>query len=127
MWVAKYDSAGNLLWKRQLPYSTLSYTTGITKDPNNNVYISRYTPVFTPVPYGFIYTGLYDAWVVKYDSNGKLIWKRQFGTDSIDYVSSIATDTYRNVYLAGITEGAFAGFQYQGLQDAWVAKYPQTL
>ena len=117
-WVAKYDSGGTLVWKRQLGTSDVDQSNGVATDSKGNVYISGYT-------YGSLAganQGYNDAWVAKYDSGGTLVWKRQLGTSTYDYSSGVATDSKGNVYISGYTYGSLAGAN-QGNSDAWVAKY----
>lgn len=68
--------------------------------------------------------GFNDAWVAKYDSNGKQQWIKQFGTSSSDFATSIATDNKGDFYLLGMTKGDLAAAN-QGTEnyDVWVAKY----
>jgi|APTNR8051073442_1049403.scaffolds.fasta_scaffold28279_2 hypothetical protein len=113
-WVAKYEAAGTLKWKRQLGTEKSEVASGVATDPAGNVYL---TGEFSS-PMG----GPYDAWVAKYDAAGSLKWKRQLGTKYIDYATGVAADSAGNVYIAGGTEGSLGG-PYLGAHDAWIAKY----
>lgn len=62
-----------------------------------------------------------DLFVAKYDSSGKMIWLRQFGTDNNDYVYGIAAD-HSGVYVTGQTNGTFPGETNAGGIDAFIAK-----
>lgn len=61
-WVAKYDSGGTLVWKRQLGTSFYDRSYGLATDSKGNVYISGDTEGSLA---GTI-QGYSDAWVVKY-------------------------------------------------------------
>jgi len=117
-WVAKYNNSGKLVWKRQLGSSGDDESYGVAVDTYGNVYISGYT---TGALAGAKQGGS-DAWVAKYNSSGKLVWKQQLGSSEYDTSSGIAVDTYGNVYISGETDGALAR-ALQGYYDAWVAKY----
>ncbi|MFO1153540.1 MAG: SBBP repeat-containing protein [Rhodospirillales bacterium] len=117
-WVAKYDAAGHVLWKRQLGTETPDYASGVATDGAGNVYLTG----GTWASLGGVYRGLYDAWVAKYDAAGHALWKRQLGTDGWDEASGAATDGAGNVYLTGYTSGSLGG-PNRGESDAWVAKY----
>ena len=117
-WVAKYNSAGTLVWKRQLGTSDDDTSSSVATDSKGNVYISGYT---TGSLAGDL-QGSTDDWVAKYNSGGTLVWKRQLGTSSRDGSSGVATDSKGNVYISGSTQGSLAGAN-QGSRDAWVAKY----
>ncbi|MBU7583104.1 MAG: SBBP repeat-containing protein [Nostoc sp. TH1S01] len=63
-----------------------------------------------------------DAWVSKYDSNGNLLWSKQFGTSGAELVFDIATYG-NNVYVTGNTTGALGDNTNQGGVDVFLAKY----
>ena len=116
-WVAKYDAAGQVLWKRQLgTESTFESASGVATDTAGNVYLTGETNGSLDGAN----RGDMDAWVAKYDAAGQVLWKRQFGTTYTDIASGVATDTAGNVYLTGTTGGSIGG-AYEW--DAWVAKY----
>jgi uncharacterized delta-60 repeat protein len=117
-WVAKYNTYGELVWKKQLGSSSDDISSGVATDSNSNVYISGYT-------YGSLARanqGSIDVWVAKYNTTGALVWKKQLGTSSADIFNAVATDSKGNVYISGYTDGSLAGAN-QGFSDALVAKY----
>ena len=60
----------------------------------------------------------------KYDSAGNLVFTRQTGTDYHDEAFGIGVDSSGNIYVGGITSGAFPGHQAQpGGTYAFVQKY----
>ncbi|AUB35337.1 Outer membrane protein assembly factor BamB, containings PQQ-like beta-propeller repeat [Nostoc flagelliforme CCNUN1] len=66
--------------------------------------------------------GLGDAWVEKYNTNGSLVWGRQFGSSGDESNFASVTDKNGNTYLAGGTSGNLFGTK-QTETDVWVAKY----
>jgi Tfp pilus assembly protein PilZ len=62
-WVAKYNSAGALVWKKQLGTSTRDESLGVATDSNSNIYISGFTGSSLG---GAFQGGFVDAWVAKY-------------------------------------------------------------
>lgn len=123
-WVAKYNSAGTREWKHQLGTSSPDNSYAVATDSLGNVYISGDTR--GSLGGAFIGTDpeASDAWVAKYSTTGKLVWKDQFGTSSRDTSAGIATDGIGNVYISGGTTGSLGGAS-QGLGDAFVVKYTQ--
>ena len=63
-----------------------------------------------------------DAFVVKYDANGNVVWTRQFGNASDNNATGIAINA-TGVYVAGSTDGPLPGSTGVGLWDAFVRKY----
>ncbi|MFH1549647.1 MAG: SBBP repeat-containing protein [Planctomycetota bacterium] len=116
--LAKYDSAGSLLWTRQLGTSAYDYSRSVAIDGSGNAYISGYT-------YGDLggpNAGFDDAFLAKYDSAGSLLWTRQLGTSAYDYSLSVAIDGLGNAYISGYTKGDLGG-PNEGWEDAFLAKY----
>lgn len=122
--VVKYNSSGNLVWKRQLGTSDDEGASAVATDNLGNVYISGDTRGSLARTNNVDAEGYVrnDAWVAKYTSSGDLLWKRQLGSSNDDYSNGAATDSNGNIYISGYTSGALAGTNNAG-EDAWVAKY----
>jgi hypothetical protein len=121
-WVAKYDNNGEQIWAKQFGSVYGDYSSGITIDNDNNVYL-------TGAIDGNFYEGFsennvsqpwsIDAWVAKYDNNGEQIWTKQFGTLRKDSSTKIVTDDNGNIYLTGKTTGDLAGKNAGGYKELW--------
>ncbi|MBU1240269.1 hypothetical protein KKF84_06915 [Myxococcota bacterium] len=66
--------------------------------------------------------GLNDAFLMKLDTSGNLIWRRYFATSGADGLSYITTDTAGNIYASGTTTGAFPSFSNSGGTDLFFVK-----
>lgn len=121
-WVAKYNSGGVLVWKRQLGSSGTDVSCGVATDSKGNVYISG----STTGSLAGTYQGEEDAFVAKYNSSGTLLWDRQLGTPSGDLSYDVTTDSVGNVYISGDTGGSLAKARTSFDADAFVAKYSTT-
>lgn len=86
----------------------------VAHDKFGNLYVAGYTndtatnpPI---IPYlGFQNTyggGMYDAFLVKFNSDGVRLWATYYGGTGDDRGYAVATDVSGNVYLAGITTSA---------------------
>ena len=117
-WVAKYDATGHALWKRQLGTVEPDEARGVATDAAGNVYLTGSTRGSFAGPN----RGGSDAWLMKYDAGGQMLWKRQLGSKGSDDAFGVATDTLGNIYLTGETYGSLGGPRH-GHHDAWVAKY----
>ena len=69
--------------------------------------------------------GASDGFIIKYDSTGNEIWKKQFGTKDNDRVWELKKDSRGNLYAAGNTFGVINGKQY-GNQDMMVYKFDKN-
>ena len=116
-------SASVVAAKWPVQFGTTSYDepSGVATDASGNVYVTGYTGGDLGDPENMKEDD--DAFLAKYDSSGNQIWVRQFGTASSDYGYSITTDTSGNVYVSGLTTGAFAGYSAAGGDDVFITKY----
>jgi hypothetical protein len=105
--VAKYDSAGNLLWTRLLGTTGNDDAFGVATD-GTNVYVTGTTTGGFPT---FTNAGPNDIFLAKYDTSGNLVtgWPVQFGTAQDDHVNAITIDGSGNLYIAGGTFGGLSG------------------
>jgi hypothetical protein len=64
-----------------------------------------------------------DAYVLRFDDAGNLVWSHQFGTSSDDIARSIAVDHTGNIFIAGQTDDRMIDQFYFGQDDVFVRKY----
>jgi len=117
-WLARYDSAGNQLWVRQLGTSQYEQALGAAPDGSGGVHVNGVSLGGLGGPNA----GVADGWLARYDGAGNQLWIHQLGTSGIDIAASAAEDTSGGVYVSGYTEGSLAG-PHAGGQDAWLARY----
>jgi catechol 2,3-dioxygenase-like lactoylglutathione lyase family enzyme len=117
-WLARYDSAGNQVWIRQLGASNYDYANAAAPDGSGGVYVSGYTSGDLGGPNA----GGFDAWLARYDSAGNQVWIRQLGKGSNDNASAAVPDGSGGVHVSGTTSGSFGG-PSAGAADAWLAHY----
>jgi hypothetical protein len=103
--VMRYGADGTLAWSRQLGSPGDDSVSGVALDGAGNVYVSGTTSGDVA---GTGNAGSLDAFLVSFDANGSLRWKRQLGTAETDSTSGVAVDAVGNVYMAGTTDGRLA-------------------
>ncbi len=121
MFVAKHDANGTLVWAIQHGTPSLDAGSGVAVDGLGNVYATGWTEG----SFGGPNAGATDAFLVKFDPFGALLWARQLGSSAHDDSSSVAIDAVGNVYTCGTTYGNIAG-PHAGNGDVFVAKYDPT-
>jgi hypothetical protein len=114
----KYDSAGNLLWSRQIGTTNYDQSSAVAVDAAGNAYISGISGGSLGGPNA----GFYDAFLFKYDGAGNVLWSRQIGTSDYDYSGSIAVDGAGNAFISGQTYGSLGG-PSAGDADAFLIKF----
>lgn len=105
------------LWIDQIGSDSYDYANGVATDTKDNAIVAGTT-------YGSLVPSRdnRDAWVAKYNALGVRQWIRQFGTDDLEYGTSVATDSADNIFVAGYSTGDFGGTN-KGGYDAFVAKF----
>lgn len=107
--IQSIDTAGNLLWVKQIGGTSFDYANDIHVDSAGNVYtvgsfrspLVDFDPGISSV-YGLTRFGLlHDAYIQKLDSNGNFCWARSFGGLGPDAGLSVDVDPWGNVYTMG--------------------------
>jgi len=123
--IFKLDTNGTTLWTRQnatFNTSVGDFTPSITVDSTGNAYVAYFS---LGVITNGTNTGGFDIIVVKLDSNGNTLWKRQnatFNTIGNEFNPSISVDPFGNVYVAQLSNGTVSGGTTTGNNDIIVYK-----
>ena len=99
--ITKIDSSGNTIWTKQFGTAEEEDVQWSAIDEKSCVYITGSTT-------GGLNgknLGREDIFVIKYDPEGKMLWSRQFGTDSTDIGTGIYSDKTGSIYITGQTKG----------------------
>lgn len=82
----------------------LSTGYALTVNKTKDVYLScvYQDSVVSVEQYKFINHGYADALIVKYDSCGNITWTKSFGAEGAEVITSMVTDSYNNLYVAGL-------------------------
>jgi hypothetical protein len=104
--IAKYDPYGNAVWARTAENDNNDVAYAVCVDAGGNILVGGYFQstelVFgTDTIVNNSTTGYPDAFLVKYDPSGNVIWAKNAGGTLTETVRSITTDTFGNIYLAG--------------------------
>jgi len=94
------------LWAKNFR-TYFSNKTGITKvDNNGNSYLIGDFETATVTIGNITLTnnsdsGLTDAYLIKFDNNGNIIWSKQIGSSKVDSINFIDIDNFGNIYICG--------------------------
>ena len=135
VFVAKFDSTGNLLFSTFLGGSGSDFGSAIVVDSQGNSYITGNTGSSnfpTKNAFNATYGGGNDAFVAKFNATGNLVFSTFLGGSGSDFGSAIAVDGQGDSYITGTTlssnfptKNAFNA-TYGGLNSAFVAKFDST-
>ena len=119
--IVKYDLNGNVVWKKNYGGTNTDWFYGITTI--NDSFIATGYSNSTDGDLTGLNKGGDDCIVVKYDSNGEIIWNRNYGGALADLVYTITAINrgYIAVGMSSSTDGDLTGLN-KGGQDAFVIK-----
>jgi uncharacterized delta-60 repeat protein len=104
--LTKYNSSGTKEWTKQQGSSADDFGNGVAVDSSDNIYVTGAT-------YGKLHgnnnSGIYDIFLVKYNSSGARQWTKQLGTSTVEHAYAVTTDSSDNIYVTGITWGGLEG------------------
>ena len=111
LFVAKFDAAANLVWARSPGPSYSANGSRIVVDSTGNSYVAG---SFSGTNYfggtNLVSRGYTDAFLLKYDSTGNLLWAQQVGGNYVDGATGVALDLTGNIYLLANIRSTNAGF-----------------
>ena len=105
-------------WTRQIGTAGIDVAYGVTTDSEGNVFVTGYTEDNL----GGKSAGNDDLFLLKYDTEGTLIWKTQVGSSSYEFARDLATDAEGNIYMTGYTLGDLEG-KNAGSYDLFIIKF----
>ena len=135
LFVAKYDQNGNVMWAKSHGGSDWDIGLSIKSDVSGNVFVTGYFKS-SAINFGSISltnssgSSFSDLFLVKYDSNGNVLWAQNpqglFNKSGND----LATDVNGNVYITGYYQGPTLDFgtitvtnNSPSYSDSFTAKY----
>jgi hypothetical protein len=103
MFLAKYDSAGQLLWARQGGGFRWIHPGRVAVDAAGNAYVmGDFSGVVTFGPHALVASGEGDFFVLKYDPTGREVWAKKGVAESAGPGNAMAVDRAGHVYVAGV-------------------------
>lgn len=108
--VCKLDSAGNLVWAKNVVSSTQTCKVeSITTDSDNNLIctgtfrgLADFDPTLDTIAFESAGTEMF---ISKYSPLGDLLWVKDFDGDDFDYANAVTVDDSGNIYLTGNFDG----------------------
>ncbi len=120
-WIFKLNSDGNLEWENNYGGSDLDHINQVQQTEDGGYILAGWTQS-NDGNIGDNY-GEYDAWIIKLNTSGNLLWEKSYGGSSLDYAHSIQQTTDYGYIVGGWTQSndGDIGDNY-GEYDAWVIK-----
>ena len=123
IFVSRYDPAGNLTLLKQVGTSGSDGASAVKVDASGNIYLAGGTQGALG---GESNAGGTDAFIMKLDSNGNLLWTRLIGGTGNDDSYALGLDATGHVWIGGSSTSTFGGHSNGGGYDAFIAEYDST-
>lgn len=128
VYLAKFDSSGNHIWSRRFGDAVAQFARTVVIDGSGNVIL---TGSFNgSVNFGgtsLVSAGGLDIFVVKFDTNGGLVWSKRFGDANTQTGNDVALDSAGNLIATGAFSGSvdFGGgmLASAGQSDIYLVKF----
>ena len=117
----KLDNSGNIIWVNQFGTNQKDDCMGIVTGNESNIYVCGNTEGILSKPA----IGNADAFIGKFNKEGKSLKFYQFGTVEYDFATNLTIDNDNKIYVVGWTVGDF-GKKQQGQGDSFVAKIDEN-
>lgn len=120
IWVLRLDRDGRVIWQKTFGTSGEDGATGIELSNDGGYIISGYATDGDDDAEGS-YRGS-DAWILKIDSSGKLLWKRSYGSMSSDLGMAADCCSNGDFIIAGVSFSESDNMSVGGNYDGWLIK-----
>jgi hypothetical protein len=102
VYLVKFDSNGNAQWLQNSGGSDYDTPWDLALDDNSNIYVVGwfYSPTFDAPGISLTNNGNSDIIILKYDTNGTLLWGQNHGNLASEHAISVTTDGV-NAYVTG--------------------------
>jgi len=117
----KYDANGNLIWQKDYQKSGVKTNVGesVAIDKDGNIYVGGIVGAgYTSSQLASLFTNYI---ILKYDSNGNLLWHKEYDNHFADFLRDIVVDSDGNVYATGVTINVLQNGQPSNL-NIWTIK-----
>jgi hypothetical protein len=118
--IAKYKPDGTKIWTRLLGSSGSDAFTGLAIGLDGSIFASGFT---TGSLDGQLINGTMDAFLTKYDVDGKKIWTKFLGSTGVSPAFTMSAGLDGSIYISGSTTSSIDGQSFNGGLDAFLTKY----
>ncbi len=119
--ILKLDSNGLFQWSKLYGGSQNDRTYSFLQNPDGSYVIGALSDSYDGDL--LINQGYWDYWVFKIDSTGNVLWNRNYGGSSFDWLNSVRSTTDNGYVLCGWSQSSDGDVSFShGLGDFWIVK-----
>lgn len=126
-WIYKTDANGNITWQKLYGGSGDDYVYSVVQTADGGyIAVGESTSSNSGTLAGLTNNGGHDAWVMKLNASGNLVWQKLLGGGSNENFYSVNQATDNGYFISGTTassnSGTLTGINNNGSNDAWIIK-----
>ncbi len=119
-WIIKITPTGDLIWEKSFGGSGIDEARAITNTNDGNfIVVGDTRSIDIDISEN---NGAADVWIVKFSTEGNLIWENTIGGTSFDAARAIYKTQDNGFLIAGSSRSLDTGFENKGQNDALVLK-----
>lgn len=133
-YIAKFTAGGQLIWSTYYGGSNDDYINDVTINGNNEIIVVGQTTSQINISSLYSYqeqlSGSFDAFVAKFNAQGRRLWGTYYGGTGFDVGMEITTDIFNDIVITGYTQSrnniaTTNGWKTElwGSWDAFLAKF----
>ncbi|WP_416866827.1 MAG: Ig-like domain-containing protein [Imperialibacter sp.] len=114
-WLIKTDLSGNILWEKTYGGNRTDRLFAVETNCCNGFVVSGWSSSFSA-------NAKEDYWILNVDSNGDVLWEKNFGGSEYDILKKMKTLANGNIVLAGntLSQGGDIQSNTHGQNDIWL-------
>ena len=120
-YLTKYNTSGQKIWTKSYVTTNNELGSYLAVGSDGSIYL---TGGVDGTFWGLPSNGILDAYISKFNSEGKAVWDVLFGTSTTDFSTGITTSIDGSIYITGLTLGSPDGqVNNGGVGDVFLVKY----
>ena len=128
LWIVKLDISGNLVWQNTIGDADLDGLNAIRATQDNGFIIGGFSwsDISGDKVENKIIGGVEDAWIMKLNSEGEIVWQNAIGGNNNDFCINIE-QCFDGTFIAGVSSGSeLSGDKNENTPanvDSWIIKF----
>ncbi len=126
IFIYKFDSVGNEIWKKLYGGSKIDFENSAIKLDNGNIFIAGVTASNDGDVSGF--NGVRDYWVLELDQDGNILWQDCYGSGFYDEAKTVLATNDGGLLVGGTSRLAHGDVSDNfGNDDIWMVKLTESV
>lgn len=125
IWLFRFSESGSIIWQKTLGGTKNDIATSFIKTSDNGYAILGYTTSFDGDVSGRSRDSSYDAWLIKLNHAGDILWQKTYGGSQYEEANSVIETLDHGFAFAAMTtsnDGDVTGRHGPLYGDAWIVK-----